>query len=219
MLTGHDARRRSVRSSCRNGRRASTCTRAMPTCPRTSTGWCSPAQPPAPDQVVVDLARQRLADLQYIVKRTPRQRRSLPVGGSRTHVFPDQPRRLAARRALRAYRGTERERELRRRRRRSRPARRRLRPSSTLAAVQAREVCRKAKKAAAKAPKPVNDTTVTAVVKDAARPPSWGRDGRTSRGDRAHRRPAEPSPGAPDPAQQQGRDRGMRRSAGRLLTH
>ncbi len=31
-------------------------------------------------------------------------------------------------------------------------------------------------KAAAKAPKPVNDTTVTAVVKDAARLLSWGRD-------------------------------------------
>ena len=31
-------------------------------------------------------------------------------------------------------------------------------------------------KAAAKAPKPFNDTTVTAVVKDAARLLSWGRD-------------------------------------------
>jgi hypothetical protein len=31
-------------------------------------------------------------------------------------------------------------------------------------------------KAAAKAPKPVNDTTVTSVVKDAARLLSWGRD-------------------------------------------
>ena len=31
-------------------------------------------------------------------------------------------------------------------------------------------------KTVAKAPKPVNDTTVTAVVKDAARLLSWGRD-------------------------------------------
>ena len=42
---------------------------------------------------------------------------------------------------------------------------------------------------------------------------------RAARGDRAYRRPAERRPGAPDPAQQQGRHRGTRRAAGRLLTH
>ena len=42
---------------------------------------------------------------------------------------------------------------------------------------------------------------------------------RAARGDRAYRRPAGRRPGAPDPAQQQGRHRGTRRAAGRLLTH
>ena len=42
---------------------------------------------------------------------------------------------------------------------------------------------------------------------------------RAARGDRAHRRPAERVPGAADPAQQQGRHRTTRRAAGRTLTH
>ena len=127
-----------------------------------------------PTKWVVDLARQRLADLQSIVKTRLAAADPSLVRGARADVVPDQPRRLAARRAVRADRRT----------RARAPARVPRRPkskptgaTSTSTVVKPGRPAAPRQKTAAKAAKPpVNDTTVTAVVKDAARLLTWGRD-------------------------------------------
>jgi hypothetical protein len=130
-----------------------------------------------PTKWVVDLARQRLADLQNIVKTRlatadPSLSEALElmsfltnlVGSQHVERFvpiaePERERQLDKVKAPRSGSTT-----------------------STATVVKPSPPPKPAKsaggkqKAAAKAPKPVNDTTVTAVVKDAARLLSWGRD-------------------------------------------
>jgi hypothetical protein len=130
-----------------------------------------------PTKWVVDLARQRLADLQNIVKTRlasgdPSLSEALElmsfltnlVGSQHVERFvpiaePERERQLEQARVPRSSSST-----------------------STATVVKPSSPPRPAKssgakpKAPAKAPKPVNDTTVTAVVKDAARLLSWGRD-------------------------------------------
>ena len=130
-----------------------------------------------PTKWVIDLARQRLADLQNIVK--PRLSAADPslsealemmsfltnlVGSQHVERFvpiaePERERQLDKARAAKKTGSTS--------------------TSTVLKPAPAPKPARAAvgrPKAAAKAPKPVNDTTVTAVVKDAARLLSWGRD-------------------------------------------
>jgi hypothetical protein len=130
-----------------------------------------------PTKWVVDLARQRLADLQAIVKTRlasadPSLSEALELMSFLTNLVGSQHVERFV-----PIAEPERERQLDK----ARPPR----PSSstsTATVVKPPAAARPAKapagkqKAAAKAPKPVNDTTVTAVVKDAARLLSWGRD-------------------------------------------
>lgn len=130
-----------------------------------------------PTKWVVDLARQRLADLQNIVKTRlatgdPSLSEALElmsfltnlVGSQHVERFvpiaePERERQLAQAKAPRSTGST-----------------------TTATVVKPTPPPRPAKaaggkpKAPARASKPVNDTTVTAVVKDAARLLSWGRD-------------------------------------------
>ena len=130
-----------------------------------------------PTKWVVDLARQRLADLQNIVKTRlsaadPSLSEALElmsfltnlVGSQHVERFvpiaePERERQLDKARAPRASGATSTSTVLR-------PAT----PPKPARAAAARQ------KGVSKAPKPINDTTVTAVVKDAARLLSWGRD-------------------------------------------
>jgi hypothetical protein len=130
-----------------------------------------------PTKWVVDLARQRLADLQNIVKTRlasgdPSLSEALElmsfltnlVGSQHVERFvpiaePERERQLDKTRATKSSSSTSTATVLK-------PAP----PPKPARAAGAKP------KAAAKAPKPVNDTTVTAVVKDAARLLSWGRD-------------------------------------------
>ena len=130
-----------------------------------------------PTKWVVDLARQRLADLQNIVKTRlasgdPSLSEALElmsfltnlVGSQHVERFvpiaePERERQLDKARATKSSSSTSTATVLK-------PAP----PPKPARAAGAKP------KAAAKAPKPVNDTTVTAVVKDAARLLSWGRD-------------------------------------------
>src|SRR5687767_15136142 len=107
MLTAHDA--------CRRTRAAAPAEMAEE--PRPSLALCRPARGPvlagaalaqssASDQVGRGPGAPAARRPPEHRKDAPRKRRSLAIGGARTHVFPDQPRRLAARRALRADRGT-----------------------------------------------------------------------------------------------------------------
>ncbi len=130
-----------------------------------------------PTKWVIDLARQRLADLQTIVQTRlaaadPSLSEALEmmsfltnlVGSQNVERFvpiaePDRERQLEKARAPKKSDATS--------------------TSTVLKPAPAPKPARAAAgrpKAAAKAPKPVNDTTVTAVVKDAARLLSWGRD-------------------------------------------
>ncbi|HKX99012.1 MAG TPA: hypothetical protein VJL86_04810 [Steroidobacteraceae bacterium] len=130
-----------------------------------------------PTKWVVDLARQRLADLQNIVKTRlaagdPSLSEALElmsfltnlVGSQHVERFvpiaePERERQLDKAKATKSTSST-----------------------STATVIKPPPPPKPQKaaggkpKAAAKAPKPVNDTTVTAVVKDAARLLSWGRD-------------------------------------------
>jgi len=132
-----------------------------------------------PTKWVVDLARQRLADLQNIVKTRlaaadPSLSEALElmsfltnlVGSQHVERFvpiaePERERQLEKTRALKQANAGS---------------------TSTATVLKPAPAPKPARasggkpKAAAKAPKPVNDTTVTAVVKDAARLLSWGRD-------------------------------------------
>ena len=128
-----------------------------------------------PTKWVVDLARQRLADLQAIVKTRlatgdPSLCEALElmsfltnlVGSQHVERFvpiaePERERQLEKAKAPKSTGATATV----------------ARPAAPPKAAKAAGV---RPKAAAKAPKPVNDTTVSAVVKDAARLLSWGRD-------------------------------------------
>jgi hypothetical protein len=130
-----------------------------------------------PTKWVVDLARQRLADLQNIVKTRlasadPSLSEALElmsfltnlVGSQHVERFvpiaePERERQLDKARSPKSAGSTSTA----------------TVPKPAPATKPARAGAAKPK-AAAKAPKPVNDTTVTAVVKDAARLLSWGRD-------------------------------------------
>ncbi len=132
-----------------------------------------------PTKWVVDLARQRLADLQNIVKTRlaaadPSLSEALElmsfltnlVGSQHVERFvpiaePERERQLEKARVAKPERSTG--------------------STSTATVVKPPAPPKPARaagkpKAAAKQPKPINDTTVTAVVKDAARLLSWGRD-------------------------------------------
>jgi hypothetical protein len=130
-----------------------------------------------PTKWVVDLARQRLADLQNIVKTRlatgdPSLSEALElmsfltnlVGSQHVERFvpiaePERERQLEGARAAKSAGSTS--------------------TATVLKPAAASKPARAANprpKAAAKAPKPMNDTTVTAVVRDAARLLSWGRD-------------------------------------------
>jgi hypothetical protein len=130
-----------------------------------------------PTKWVVDLARQRLADLQNIVKTRlasgdPSLSEALElmsfltnlVGSQHVERFvpiaePERERQLDKTRTTKSAGSTS--------------------TATVLKPAPAPKPARAANsrpRAAAKAPKPVNDTTVTAVVKDAARLLSWGRD-------------------------------------------
>lgn len=130
-----------------------------------------------PTKWVVDLARQRLADLQNIVKTRlasgdPSLSEALElmsfltnlVGSQHVERFvpiaePERERQLDKARAAKSASSTS--------------TATVLKPASAPKPARAAGV---KPKASPKAPKPVNDTTVTAVVKDAARLLSWGRD-------------------------------------------
>jgi hypothetical protein len=130
-----------------------------------------------PTKWVVDLARQRLADLQNIVKTRlaagdPSLSEALElmsfltnlVGSQHVERFvpiaePERERQLDKSRAAKPAGSTS--------------------TATVLKPAPAPKPARAAAgkpKPSARAPKPVNDTTVTAVVKDAARLLSWGRD-------------------------------------------
>lgn len=130
-----------------------------------------------PTKWVVDLARQRLADLQAIVKTRlasgdPSLSEALElmsfltnlVGSQHVERFvpiaePERERQLEKKKAPKPASATS-----------TATVVKLVPPPKPARAAGAKP------KAAAKAPKPVNDTTVTAVVKDAARLLSWGRD-------------------------------------------
>ena len=130
-----------------------------------------------PTKWVVDLARQRLADLQYIVKGRlasgdPSLSEALELMSFLTNLVGSQHVERFV-----PIAEPERERQLDKAK-----AQKSTSATSTATVVKPSPPPKPAKsaggkqKAAAKAPKPVNDSTVTAVVKDAARLLSWGRD-------------------------------------------
>jgi len=130
-----------------------------------------------PTKWVVDLARQRLADLQNIVKTRlasgdPSLSEALELMSFLTNLVGSQHVERFV-----PIAEPERERQLDKAK-----APKSTNTTSTATVVTSSPPPKPAKsaggkqKAAAKAPKPVNDTTVTAVVKDAARLLSWGRD-------------------------------------------
>ena len=130
-----------------------------------------------PTKWVVDLARQRLADLQAIVKTRlasgdPSLSEALELMSFLTNLVGSQHVERFV-----PIAEPERERQLEKAK-----APKSASATSTATVVKPTPPAKPAKaaggkpKSAAKAPKPVNDTTVTAVVKDAARLLSWGRD-------------------------------------------
>ena len=132
-----------------------------------------------PTKWVVDLARQRLADLQNIVKTRlasadPSLSEALELMSFLTNLVGSQHVERFV-----PIAEPERERQLEKTRA---PTPANAGSTSTATVLKPVPPPKPARasggkpKAAAKAPKPVNDTTVTAVVKDAARLLSWGRD-------------------------------------------
>ena len=130
-----------------------------------------------PTKWVVDLARQRLADLQTIVKTRlasgdPSLSEALELMSFLTNLVGSQHVERFV-----PIAEPERERQLEKSK-----APKSASATSTATVVKPALPPKPARaaggkpKAAAKAPKPANDTTVTAVVKDAARLLSWGRD-------------------------------------------
>ncbi len=132
-----------------------------------------------PTKWVVDLARQRLADLQNIVKTRlaaadPSLSEALELMSFLTNLVGSQHVERFV-----PIAEPERERQLDKARA-SKPSN--AGSTSTATVLKPAPPPKPARasggkqKTVAKAPKPVNDTTVTAVVKDAARLLSWGRD-------------------------------------------
>ena len=130
-----------------------------------------------PTKWVVDLARQRLADLQNIVKTRlasgdPSLSEALELMSFLTNLVGSQHVERFV-----PIAEPERERQLDKAKMPKSAG-----ATSTATVVKPAPPPKPAKaaggkqRAAAKAPKPVNDTTVTAVVKDAARLLTWGRD-------------------------------------------
>ena len=130
-----------------------------------------------PTKWVVDLARQRLADLQNIVKTRlasgdPSLSEALELMSFLTNLVGSQHVERFV-----PFAEPERERQLDKSK-----ATKSTGTTSTATVVKPPPPSKPQKaaggkpKAAAKAPRSVNDTTVTAVVKDAARLLSWGRD-------------------------------------------
>lgn len=130
-----------------------------------------------PTKWVIDLARQRLADLQTIVQTRlsaadPSLSEALEMMSFLTNLVGSQNVERFV-----PIAEPDRERQLEK----SRPPKKTSATSTSTVLKPgpppkpARAAAGK-QKAAAKAPKSVNDTTVTAVVKDAARLLSWGRD-------------------------------------------
>jgi hypothetical protein len=132
-----------------------------------------------PTKWVVDLARQRLADLQNIVK--TRLAAADPSLSEALELMSFLTNLVGSQHVERFVPIAEPERERQLDKARSQKGDRPTGSTSTatvLKPVQAAKPARTAggrQKSAAKAPKPANDTTVTAVVKDAARLLSWGR--------------------------------------------
>src|SRR5262245_33760576 len=132
-----------------------------------------------PTKWVVDLARQRLADLQNIVKTRlaaadPSLSEALELMSFLTNLVGSQHVERFV-----PFAEPERERQLDKAQARkpdkssgSNSTANALKPAAPAKAARA---AGGRQKAAAKLPKPANDTTVTAVVKDAARLLSWGR--------------------------------------------
>jgi hypothetical protein len=132
-----------------------------------------------PTKWVVDLARQRLADLQNIVKTRlatadPSLSEALELMSFLTNLVGSQHVERFV-----PIAEPERERQLEKTRA---PKPVNAGSTSTATVLKPAPPPKPARasvgkpKAATKAPKPVNDTTVSAVVKDAARLLSWGRD-------------------------------------------
>jgi hypothetical protein len=130
-----------------------------------------------PTKWVVDLARQRLADLQNILKTRlaagdPSLSEALELMSFLTNLVGSQHVERFV-----PIAEPERERELEKAQKPKSSC-----STSTATVLKPAPPPKPARasggkpKAGAKAPKPVNDTTVTAVVKDAARLLSWGRD-------------------------------------------
>jgi hypothetical protein len=132
-----------------------------------------------PTKWVVDLARQRLADLQNIVK--TRLAAADPSLSEALELMSFLTNRVGSQHVERFVPIAEPERERQLDKARGAAPARATGSTSTATVVKpappAKPVRAGAKaKPAAKPPKPINDTTVTAVVKDAARLLSWGRD-------------------------------------------
>jgi hypothetical protein len=129
-----------------------------------------------PTKWVVDLARQRLADLQNIVRTRLRRRRPVALRGLELMSFLTN---LVGSQHVERFvpiAEPERERQLDKAK-----AQKSTGSTSTATVLKPAPPPKPARagtkpKTASKPPKPVNDTTVTAVVKDAARLLSWGRD-------------------------------------------
>ena len=130
-----------------------------------------------PTKWVIDLARQRLADLQTIVQTRlsaadPSLSEALEMMSFLTNLVGSQNVERFV-----PIAEPDRERQLEK----SRPPKK-SGATSTSTVLKPGPPPKPARaaagrpKAATKAPKPINDTTVTAVVKDAARLLSWGRD-------------------------------------------
>jgi hypothetical protein len=127
-----------------------------------------------PTRWVIDLARQRLADLQQIVQtRLAAGDQSLSEGLELMSFLTNLVGSQHVERFV-PIAEPERERQLD-----AAPPPAKKKPSgstSTSTAIKPGRAPAPRSKAAARAARPVNDTTVTAVVKDAARLLSWGRE-------------------------------------------
>jgi len=127
-----------------------------------------------PTKWVIDLARQRLADLQKIVQmRLAAGDQSLSEG---LELMSFLTNLVGSQHVERFVPIAEPERERQLDAPPPPPKRKASGSTSTSTAIKPGRAPAPRPKAAARTPKPVNDTTVTAVVKDAARLLSWGRE-------------------------------------------
>lgn len=132
-----------------------------------------------PTKWVVDLARQRLADLQNIVK--TRLAAADPSLSEALELMSFLTNLVGSQHVERFVPIAEPERERQLEKAKTPKAERATSATSTATVVKPAPPPKPARgagksKAAARQPKPANDTTVSAVVKDAARLLSWGRD-------------------------------------------